>query len=675
MCFTLMNKIERIKELVELLNHYRNEYYNNQNSEISDFEYDTLFDELSSLEQETGFIMTVSPTQTVGYEVKSELTKVKHNHPMLSLDKTKDINDIVKFLDGREGVIMAKMDGLTCSLRYLNGELVSAETRGNGEVGEDILHCAKTIKNIPLRIECLDEVIVDGEVIITYDDFEKINSTLPVDKQYKNPRNLASGSIRQLDSSVAAKRNMKFIAWKLVKGWMSCTGVGLMNKNFFKDRLRLLEHLGFEVVNYIEISKLVATDERQINKCIEWIKTDCETCGHPIDGCVIGYDDIKYGESLGATEHHLRSQIAFKFYDELYETKLQYIDWTLGKTGVLTPTAVFDPVEIDGTEITRASLHNISIIKSLGLTNDCTVRIYKANQIIPQVDSCDNDGSEEVVIPNSCPVCGGKTAIKKDNESKVLVCTNPTCSGKRLAQFVHFVSRKCLNIDGLSEATLEKFISLRYINNFKDIYHLSNHYDKLIQLDGFGPKSVEKLLQAIEKSRDVRLENFIAALGIPNIGLSAAKTISNYFQGNYDKFIQAYRDCFDWTWLDDFGVVMSECLDNYLDEHFEDVNILAAEMRFIQHECKEAVDSPFSGKTLCVTGKLNHFTRDSINEKIISLGAKAASSVSKKTDYLITNEQSGSSKYKKAVELNIPIITEDEFLEMIGGTIHEEAVE
>lgn len=675
MCFTLMNKIERIKELVELLNHYRNEYYNNQNSEISDFEYDTLFDELSSLEQETGFIMTVSPTQTVGYEVKSELTKVKHNHHMLSLDKTKDINDIVKFLDGREGVIMAKMDGLTCSLRYLNGELVSAETRGNGEVGEDILHCAKTIKNIPLRIECLDEVIVDGEVIITYDDFEKINSTLPVDKQYKNPRNLASGSIRQLDSSVAAKRNMKFIAWKLVKGWMSCTGVGLMNKNFFKDRLRLLEHLGFEVVNYIEISKLVATDERQINKCIEWIKTDCEACGHPIDGCVIGYDDIKYGESLGATEHHLRSQIAFKFYDELYETKLQYIDWTLGKTGVLTPTAVFDPVEIDGTEITRASLHNISIIKSLGLANDCTVRIYKANQIIPQVDSCDNDGSEEVVIPNSCPVCGGKTAIKKDNESEVLVCTNPTCSGKRLAQFVHFASRKCLNIDGLSEATLEKLISLGHINNFKDIYHLSNHYDKLIQLDGFGAKSVEKLLQAIEKSRDVKLENFITALGIPNIGLSAAKTISNYFQGNYDKFIQAYRDCFDWTWLDDFGVVMSESLENYLDEYFEDVNILAAEMRFIEHECKEVVDNPFSGKTLCVTGKLNHFTRDSINEKIISLGSKAASSVSKKTDYLITNEQSGSSKYKKALELNISIITEDEFLKMIGGTIHEEAVE
>lgn len=671
-----MNKIERIKELVELLNHYRNEYYNNQNSEISDFEYDTLFDELSSLEQETGFIMTVSPTQTVGYEVKSELTKVKHNHPMLSLDKTKDINDIVKFLDGREGVIMAKMDGLTCSLRYLNGELVSAETRGNGEVGEDILHCAKTIKNIPLRIECLDEVVVDGEVIITYDDFEKINSTLPVDKQYKNPRNLASGSIRQLDSSIAAKRNMKFVAWKLVKVWMSCTGVGLMNKNFFKDRLRLLEHLGFEVVNYIEISKLVATDERQINKCIEWIKTDCKACGHPIDGCVIGYDDIKYGESLGATEHHLRSQIAFKFYDELYETKLQYIDWTLGKTGVLTPTAVFDPVEIDGTEITRASLHNISIIKSLGLTNGCTVRIYKANQIIPQVDSCDNDGSEEVVIPNSCPVCGGKTAIKKDNESEVLVCTNPTCSGTRLAQFVHFVSRKCLNIDGLSEATLDKFISLGYINDFKDIYHLSNHYDKLIQLDGFGAKSIEKLLQAIEKSRDVKLENFIAALGIPNIGLSAAKTISNYFQGNYDKFIQAYRNCFDWTWLDDFGVVMSECLDNYLDEHFfEDVKILAAEMRFIEYECKEVVNNPFNGTTLCVTGKLNTFTRDSINEKIISLGAKAASSVSKKTDYLITNEQSGSSKYKKAIELNIPIITEDEFLEMIGGTIHEETVE
>ena len=664
-----MNKIERIKELVKLLNHYRNEYYNNQNSEISDFEYDQLFDELSQLEQETRFVMAISPTQTVGYEVKSELTKVTHNHPMLSLDKTKSVDDVVKFLDGRKGVIMPKMDGLTCSLRYVNGALVSAETRGDGEVGEDILHCAKTIKNLPLKIECLDEVVVDGEVIITYDDFDQINSKLPAEQRYKNPRNLASGSIRQLDSSIATQRNMKFIAWKLVKGWMSFSGpIRYIDKKSFYDRLWLLAHLGFDTVSCVEVD--TNAHKKNIEQSILWIKKDCDEHKFPIDGCVIGYDDVVYGESLGATGHHLRSQIAYKFYDEVYETKLQYIDWTIGKSSQLTPTAVFDPVEIDGTEITRASLHNISIIKSLGLTNSCTVRIYKANQIIPQVDSCDNDGQGNIVIPDVCPICGEKTDIKKDNESEVLVCTNPNCAGKRLAQFTHFVSRKCLNIDGLSEATLEKFISLGYINDFKSIYHLSDHYDQLIKLDGFGVKSIEKLLQSIEKSRDVKLENFIAALGIPNIGLSAAKTISTYFSGSYEDFINGYFYWhIDWTNLEDFGQVMADNMNTYLHDNLEMINELATEMRFVERECKsEVTENPFNGKSVAVTGKLIRFTRDSINAKLESLGAKPASGVSAKTHYLINNDPtSSSSKNKKANELNIPIITEDEFLNMIGG--------
>lgn len=384
-----MNKINRIKELVELLNHYRNEYYNNSTSEISDFEYDQLFDELTTLEQETGFIMTTSPTQTVGYEVKSELTKVKHNHPMLSLDKTKDINDVVKFLDGRDGVVMAKMDGLTCSLRYINGELVSAETRGDGEIGEDVLHCAKTIKNIPLHINCKDEVIVDGEVIISYDDFEKINALLPEDEKYKHPRNLASGSIRQLDSNVAAQRNMKFIAWKLIEGWMY-----ILNKNHssnsFMDRLMLLDDLGFEVVPWIEQKGNYITNE-SIEHHINFIKKDCELSKYPIDGCVIGYDNVLYGESLGATGHHLRSQIAFKFYDELYETKLLDIEWTMGKTGVLTPTAVFEPTIIDGTTVERASLHNVSVMKNLFGQPYVGQKmyVYKANCIIPSVYSAE----------------------------------------------------------------------------------------------------------------------------------------------------------------------------------------------------------------------------------------------------------------------------------------------
>ena len=661
-----MNKIDRIKKLVEQLNYHRNLYYNENRTEISDFEYDQLFDELTQLERETGFVLAISPTQTVGYEVKSSLSKVTHNHPMLSLDKTKSVDDVIKFLDGRDGIVMAKMDGLTCSLRYLNGELVSAETRGNGEIGEDILHCAKTIKNIPLKIKCLDEVIIDGEVIITYDDFEKINEDLPEDERYKHPRNLASGSIRQLDSSVAAQRNMKFIAWKLVNGWMSRTDASISNKNSFMDRLDLLAYLGFDVVTWCELSSDIGTNVNSVQNDIDWIKEEAKKEGYPIDGCVFGYNDIAYGESLGATGHHLRSQLAFKFYDELHETKLLGIDWTMGKTGILTPTAIFEPVEIDGTTVERASLHNISVIKSLALTNGCTVKAYKANQIIPQIDSCEADGNGDIEIPTSCPICGGATAIHRNNDTEVLVCTNPDCSGKLLGKFENFVSRKAMNIDGLSTATLELFISNGYLKDFIDIYALSTHRDKLITLPGFGAKSIEKLLQAIEKSRKVKLSNYIVALGIPGIGSSAAKTISDYFHGDYYAFEDAMTDRFDWTKLSDFGQKTSDSINQWWSNQTPEVYFLPTELEFEEVEEKVVKDNPFTGKALCVTGKLHHFTRDSINEKIASLGAKAASSVSKKTDWLITNEQSGSTKYKKAIELGVPVITEDEFLKMIG---------
>ena len=406
-------------------------------------------------------------------------------------------------------------------------------------------------------------------------------------------------------------------------------------------------------------------NNEKINNVIERTKETCRILGFPIDGCVFGYDDIVYGDSLGATGHHLRSQLAFKFYDELYDTKLLYIDWTMGKTGVLTPTAVFEPVEIDGTTVERASLHNISIIKNLGLTNGCTVRTYKANQIIPQIDSCEQDGDGEIEIPDKCPICGSKTFIQKDNDSEVLICTNPECSGKLLGRFTHFVSKKGMDIAGLSEATLELLISNSYLREFKDIYALSTHSKELAQLPGLGAKSVEKLLVSIEKSRAVKLENFICALGIPNIGLTASKTIAKYCDGEWDKFVELFKSYFDWTKLDDFGHVMAEEMDEYLDTYFHDkLKYLAEEMKFIAPEKQQITENPFAGKILVVTGKLNHFTRDSINEKITSLGAKTAGSVSKKTDYLITNEASGSSKYKKAMELGVPIITEDEFLEM-----------
>ena len=660
-----MNKIKRIKELVELLNHYRNEYYNNQNSEISDFEYDQLFDELSHLESETGFIMATSPTQTVGYEVKSELMKVKHNHPMLSLDKTKDIDDVVKFLGEQDGLIMAKMDGLTCSLRYLNGELVSAETRGDGEIGEDILHCAKTIKNLPLKIEYKDELIVDGEIIITYDDFEKINAGLPEDQRYKHPRNLASGSIRQLDSSIAAQRNMKFIAWKIVKGWYYILNKD-HNKNFFRDRLKLLGELGFDIVPFIYQITSGPMDRKGIESCINHIKQDCEDLGYPIDGCVIGYNDVLYGESLGATGHHLRSQIAFKFYDELYETKLLDIEWTMGKTNTLTPTAIFETVNIDGTDVSKASLHNISIIKKLGLTNDCTVRVYKANQIIPQIDSCLQDGDSAIEIPKYCPVCGGETEVVTENASEVLMCKNPNCSGKLLGRLKFFVSKPAVNIEGLSEATLDFLITERWVKKFKDIYHLEEHRYEWEQFDGFGEKSVYKILQSIEASRSITCANFITALSIDGVGKSAAKTIADAFNGNFYEFIEAFDSGFDWTTLTDIGDKTAHNINEYLAKNDVEVYELAEEFEFVVQNKAEVKENPFNGKTLCVTGKLNHFTRDSINAKIAELGAKSAGSVSKNTSYLITNEASGSSKYKKAVELNVPIITEDKFLEMIG---------
>ena len=647
-----MNKIDRIKELVELLNHYRNEYYNNSRSIVSDFEYDQLFDELARLESETGFVMAVSPTQTVGYEVKSELQKVKHNHPMLSLDKTKNVDDVIKFLGGKDGVIMAKMDGLTCSLRYLNGKLVSAETRGNGEIGEDILHCAKTIKNIPLKINCTDEVIIDGEVIITYDDFEKINLTLDNDQKYKHPRNLASGSIRQLDSNVAARRNMKFIAWKFIKG---CA-----DNSFFKRWAKMVE-LGFDVVPLINLPVIIG-DKQCVEHAIILIKEDCKAEGYPIDGCVFGYDDIAYGESLGATGHHLKSQLAFKFYDELYPTRLKYIDWTIGKSSQLTPTAVFETVEIDGADVSRASLHNISIIKNLGLTNGCTVNVFKANQIIPQIDSCENDGSGDIEIPMTCPICGGATAIKRDNESEVLICTNSECAGKKLAQFTHFVSKKGMDIKNLSEATLQDLISHGFIHNFKDIYHLSDHKQQLIRLDGFGKKSVEKLLTSIEDSRNVKLENFIAALGIPNIGLSASKTISQYCDGDYNGFISNWFYGFDWTKLDDFGSVMADNIQDYINKHYKEIYELAREMNFIVEE--KSTDNSLDGLKFCITGSFNQ-PRDDLKKALEAKGAKFISSVSKNLDILFAGEKAGS-KLTKAQQLGVRVANEEELMKMLS---------
>lgn len=660
-----MERIARIQQLVGILNEARDAYYNIDESSMSDQQYDKLFDELSILEKETGYILSISPTQSVGYEVKSALNKVKHNHPMLSLDKTKSVDDLVSFLEGHIGVMMLKLDGLTVSLRYVGGELVSAETRGNGEIGEDILHNAKTFKGVPLHIDYDGELIVDGEAIITYDNFNRINRHLPEGEKYKNPRNLASGSVRQLDSSIAAKRSVMFVAWKLVKG---------SSLNSFRDRLVSLQHYGFTVVPFLS----VYGNKMAMLSAIDRLKLDAETMSVPIDGMVLGFDDVAYGDSLGMTGHHVRSQIAFKFSDEMVETTLLGVDWTMGKTGVLTPTAVFEPVEIDGTMVERASVHNVSILESLELSIGDTITVYKANQIIPQV--AENLSAKErrnsphvgqmdafVSIPAKCPICGSGTIIKRENESSVLMCANSLCSGMLLGKLNHFVSKNAMNIDGLSEATLKKFIDLEWVSSFIDLYYLYLREDEMQSLDGFGEKSTQKLLEAIENSKHTTLDRFIYSLSIPLIGRSASKTISRAFKGNIIPFISALKNGYDWSSLDDFGQEMSRSMTEFGFSQTSWLEELSQEMEFEMPEAPTGYTADLSGKTFVITGGLNSFVnRDEAKNLIEALGGKVAGSVSKKTAYLINNDiTSKSTKNKKAKELGIPILTEKEFLSIL----------
>lgn len=661
-----MSDIKKIKELISKLNEHREAYYNNQSPTISDYEYDRLYDELKSLEESTGIVLSTSPTQIVGCEVKSNLEKVKHSHPMLSLDKTKSINELQKFAGNQDCILSLKCDGLTVLLTYDKGQLVQAETRGSGEEGEIITHNAKTFENIPLHINYKGHLEVEGEAIITYEDFNNINAMSKT--EYKNPRNLVSGSVRQLDSSIAAQRHIKFIAWKVP------TPIEEFSYNdSFLHKLIYIKGLGFEVVPLLTYAE--KADGEYINEMIEALKNMADEMGYPIDGLVMTYNNIPYGESLGCTGHHPKHSIAFKFYDEEVKTTLRGIDWTLGKSGQITPTAIFDPVEIDGTMVERASVHNVSILTKLELMIGDTITVYKANQIIPQI--ADNLSANErhrknnyqyTVYPSECPVCGGYTEIKQDNDSQVLICTNPDCKGKLLGKLTHFVSKNAMNIIGLSEATLEKFINLGWISSFVDIYNLKDHYEEIINLDGFLEKSAKKLLNSIEKSKNTTLDRFIYALSIPLIGKSASKDISKACaNGNVQQFIDimSLEGEHAFMGLNGFGKEMCNSIVCWWADNKEMFYDLSKKLTFAKNEPQNIIDNPFNNKIICVTGKLNHFTRDSINEKIISLGAKAASSVTKKTNFLITNDASGSSKYNKAVELRIKIITEEEFLDMI----------
>ncbi len=641
-----MSKIDvyaRIKYLVNELNKHT-ELYDSGSPIISDKEWDDMYFELVELEQEWGYILPNSPTQKVNYTIVSELQKVKHSHPMLSLDKTKDIEEIKSFVSNKDWIAMLKLDGLTCSLLYEGGSLIRAETRGDGEIGEDVTHNAMVIPSIPKRIKYTGRLVVDGEIICQLDDFREFEG------EYKNARNFASGSIRLLDSAECAKRKLTFVAWDCIDGYDTD------NDSLNKKLAELIDY-NFNIVPFTILD---------LDNAANWLKsTNDKHTRYPIDGIVFKWNKCSEYESAGRTEHHFRGGLAYKFYDELYKTKLTDVEWTLGKTGVLTPTAIFKTVQIDGCDISRASLHNISIIKKLGLTNNCTVKISKRNEIIPQVEECLQDGDSAIKIPKYCPVCDGKTEVVKENESEVLMCTNPNCSGKLLGRLKFFVSKPAVNIDGMSEATLELLIDKGWIEIFRDIYYLSNYTTEWKQCEGFGDKSVDKLLDAIEKSRNIKLANFINAIGIPNVGLSTAKDIAGYFDNDILTFLSECMHT-DYASIEGIGEKTANCIRDWLDENYMEVFDLSKEFEFVAEEKQVITENPFMGKTLCVTGKLNHFTRDSINTKIVELGAKAASSVSKNTDYLITNEASGSSKYKKAAELNIPIITEEEFLKMIN---------
>lgn len=659
-----MNKIDRIKELVKELNRHRDTYYNESRPTISDAEYDKLFDELQNLENETGLIMSNSPTQTVGYEVKSELQKVKHSHPMLSLAKTKSEEDLKKFASDKDCILSLKMDGLTVLLTYEDGKLARGESRGDSIQGEDITHNAKVFENIPLTIDYKGHFEIEGEAIITYDDFEKINGALPEDKKYKNPRNLVSGSVRQLDSSIAAKRHIKFIAWK----------VPVMEESKFSNsflyRLNYAKCLGFETVPLLAYTNK-SNDRESIPLMIESLKECAKINKYPIDGLVFTHNDIKYGESLGVTSHCPKHSIAFKFYDEEAETTLLDIEWSMGKSGQLTPVAIFEPVELEGTTVSRASVHNVSILTKLDLQVGDTVTVYKSNQIIPQIRenlSSKNRKISYIKLPAYCPVCEYQTEIIKDNDTEVLMCTNPYCKGKLLGRVSHFVSKKGMDIDGLSEETLRKFIDLGWLKNIFDIYNLPVHFNELSKMDGFGVRSVTKLQNAIEKSKTTDLQHFIAALSIPNIGTSQAKELTKVFQ-TWDDFSEAGFGNYDFSQLEGFGDVLNKNIHTWFRVMYDEDRIgqLIRNITIKREESYNHSDI-LSGKAFVITGSLNHYkNRDELKNILEANGAKVGSSISSKTSYLINNDiNSNSSKNKKAKQLNISIITEEEVMTMIA---------
>lgn len=644
----------RMQELVELLNRAAKAYYQDADEIMSNYEYDALYDELQALEDRTGVTLSSSPTVNVGYEILSELPKERHPSPMLSLDKTKDVAGLQAFAGDQKVVMSWKMDGLTIVLTYRDGGLVKAVTRGNGEVGEVITANARTFKNLPLQIPYKGELVLRGEAVIGYKDFEKINEEIAeVDAKYKNPRNLCSGSVRQLNSEITAKRNVKFYGFSLVQA----EGVDFHNSR--AAQLDWLASQGFEVVEHIVVSREEIPNE--VIKFSEKIMSN----DFPSDGLVLIYDDVAYGQSLGRTSKFPRDSFAFKWADETSKTVLREIEWSPSRTGLINPVAIFDPVELEGTTVSRASVHNISIMEELELGIGDQIEVYKANMIIPQIaENLTRSGVKD--IPKVCPVCGGATEIRSISNAKALYCTNPECQAKQLKSYALFVSRDALNIDGLSEATLEKFIARGFIHDFADLFHLEQHREEICEMDGFGEKSYNNLIASVEKARETTLPRLIYGLGIANIGLANAKLICKEIGHNPERVMDLTAE--DLAAIDGIGDVIAGNYVAYFSdaEHRELFEKLLKEVK-LPEEQEDVGEQTFAGMNFVITGSVEHFAnRNEVKALIESKGGKVTGSVTSKTNYLINNNvESTSSKNKKAKDLGIPIITEEDFLRML----------
>lgn len=648
-------KIERINELVKKLNEAAKAYYQGMKEIMSNFEYDALYDELVSLEKETGVVLASSPTVNVGYEVLSELPKERHEKPMLSLDKTKDVQALKEWVGSQKTILSWKLDGLTIVLTYKNGKLDKAVTRGNGEVGEVITNNAKVFKNVPLSIAHQGELVLRGEAVITYSDFYRINEEIEdADAKYKNPRNLCSGSVRQLNNEITAKRNVNFFAFSLVKA----DSVDFENSH--EKQMIWLKRQGFDVVEY----EMVTADT--LEESVQGFASKIESNDFPSDGLVLIYDDIAYGESLGRTAKFPRNSIAFKWADEIRETTLKEIEWSPSRTGLINPVAIFEPVELEGTTVSRASVHNISVMEGLELGIGDTIEVYKANMIIPQIaENKTRSGLAE--IPKNCPTCGGPTEIRQIADAKALYCTNPECQAKKIKSFTLFVSRDAMNMEGLSEATLEKFIAKGFIHEFADMFKLERYADKIKEMEGFGEKSCKNLLASVEKARNTTLPRLIYALGIQNIGVANAKMLAKQYHHSIEELQNASAE--ELSAIDGIGEVIASSIEEYFrnEKNQQIIVNLLAEVTIEKPE-ENTNAQIFEGMNFVITGSVEHFAnRNEVKAVIESRGGKVTGSVTSKTNYLINNDTtSNSSKNKKAKELNIPIISEEDFLKMIG---------